>query len=121
MKILLIDDDSFFRNFYATKLTESGYQVDTAMDGEEGLFKMQQQKPDLILLDLIMPKKDGFEVLTVLNTNPILKSIPVMVFSTLGQEQDTQKAQQLGAKNFINKGYIDFNELVKKIEAFKSG
>lgn len=120
MKIIIIDDDVFFRNFYSTKLTELGYTTETAGDGEEAMIKMTTFIPDLILLDIIMPKKDGFTVLNELRLNPILNTIPVIVFSTLGQEPDIEKAKQLGAKDYINKSYFDFDSLSKKISSYLS-
>lgn len=115
MHILIIEDDSFFRKFYATKLQAVGYVVDTAVDGEEGLQKIGQLKPDVVLMDMIMPKKNGFEVLTSLGQDENLKKIPVIVFSSLNQEQDVAKAKQLGAADFINKTLLDFDALVNKL------
>ncbi|QQG40536.1 MAG: response regulator [Candidatus Levyibacteriota bacterium] len=119
MKILIAEDDAFFQKFYSTKLTEKDFEVITASDGEETLAKVLESKPDLILLDLIMPKKDGFEVLTALSKDAISKDIPVIVFSSLGQEQDVKRAKTLGAKDYINKGFYDFDSLVAKISMYK--
>jgi len=115
MKILLIEDDKFFQKFYFTKLQENKVEVEIAGDGEEGLMKMRSIKPDLILLDLIMPKMDGFGVLTARSQNKDFKKIPVIVFSTLGQEKDVAQAQKLGANGYINKGSFDFNSMVNTI------
>lgn len=116
MKILLIEDDNFFQKFYTNKLKEKGALVDVAGNGEEGLLKMKTINPDLVLLDLIMPKLDGFGVLTARSLDENLKKIPVIVFSTLGQEKDIQKAQSLGANGYINKGFFDFNSMVATIK-----
>ena len=115
MKLLLIEDDVFFRKFYVEKLRVKGFEVDEADDGEQGLEKVKSFKPDLIVLDLIMPKKDGFEVLKSMQNDTNLKKIPVLVFSTLGQETDVAKARKLGASDYVNKSLFDFNELVAKI------
>ena len=115
MKILIIEDDPFFRNYFSSKLRESGFLVETAVDGQEGLKKIKTIKPDLVLLDIIMPNKDGFEVLTTMNSNPTNNPIPVIVFSTLGQEDDVKKAINLGAKDYINKSFFDFNKILEKI------
>ena len=115
MKILLIEDDQFFRKFYAFKLAEQKFEIDQAGDGIEGMQKMITGKPNLILLDIIMPKKDGFEVLKEKSQNPAVKDIPVLVFSTLGQEQDVQKAKALGATDYVNKSFFDFEKLLEKI------
>ncbi len=117
MKILLIEDDTFFREFYAAKLKEEGMEIEVASDGEEGLDKAAKVKPDVILLDIIMPKKDGFEVLQAMSLNTTLKKIPVIVFSTLGQESDVEKAKKLGATDYINKSFFDFEGLKTKIQA----
>jgi len=115
MKILLIEDDKFFQKFYSTKLQENKVEVEIASDGEEGLIKMRSFNPDLVLLDLIMPKLDGFAVLTTRSQDASLKKIPVIVFSTLGQKKDVQNAQKLGANGYINKGSFDFNNMVTTI------
>ena len=115
MKVLLIEDDKFFRDFYAFKLQEKAIQVDVADNGEEGLIKISQNPPDLVLLDLIMPKKDGFEVLATMQQQGLTNTIPVLVFSTLGQEKDIEKARQLGARGYINKSFFDFDKLFNRI------
>ena len=115
MRILIIEDDKFFQKFYSAKLAERKVEVEIASDGEEGLIKMRDFKPDLILLDLIMPKMDGFAVLTTRAQDENLKKIAVIVFSTLGQEKDIETAQKLGANGYIKKGSFDFNSMVEKI------
>lgn len=115
MRLLLIEDDKFFHNFYARKLQEIGYTVEVASDGREGILKMRANKPDLVLLDLIMPVMDGFEVLTEKGKDVNLKAIPVLVFSTLGQEADIKRAKDLGATDYANKSFFDFDALKVKI------
>jgi len=96
-KILFIDDDNFLRKVYKSELTEQGYEVFLAADGEEGFKMAEEEDPDLIILDMIMPKKNGFEVLTELQDNPKTKNIPVVILSNLGQEDDVKKGLDLGA------------------------
>lgn len=115
MKVLLIEDDKFFQKFYSAKLREQNIEVDVASDGEEGLLKMQQFNPNVVLLDLIMPKKDGFSVLEARSLDEDLKKIPVIVFSTLGQEKDLEKAKNLGATDYIDKSFFNFDEMMVKI------
>lgn len=115
-KILLVEDDSFFEQFYAYKLKELGYEIAVAKNGEDGLQIMQQFLPNIVLLDLIMPIKDGFTVLAEKTTLPSIKNIPVIVFSTLGQEADIDRATKLGAVDFVNKSFFDFDKLVEKIK-----
>ncbi len=110
MKILLIDDDAFFRQLYSDKLRQKGAEVVTVGDGEDGLRKVSEFVPDIVLLDLIMPKKDGFEFLRSLTVQ-----VPVLVFSTLGQEKDIEEAMKLGAKGYVNKSFYDFDQLFATI------
>lgn len=118
MKIIIIEDDHFFQNFYSLKLKELGYVVEIANNGQEGIDKIKVFLPDLILLDLIMPVKDGFQVLTELKNDPLLSKLPVVVFSTLGQESDIKKAIALGAKDYINKSFFDFDVFIKRVVTY---
>ncbi len=114
MKVLIIEDDPFFQKFYSTKLVEKGCEVAVASDGEEGLEKLAAGKPDIVLLDLIMPKKDGFSVLQSLSGK---QHPPVLVFSTLGSEEDISSAMKTGAVGYINKGVSDFENSFAKISS----
>lgn len=118
MKVLLIEDDRFFQKFYSAKLREQNIEVEAASDGEEGLLKMHNVNPDVVILDLIMPKKDGFSVLHARQMDENLKKIPVIVFSTLGQEKDLEKAKNLGATDYINKSFFNFDEIMTKISQY---
>lgn len=118
MKILIAEDDGFYQKFYTNKLQEKGFETVLAVDGEDAILKILDSKPDLILLDIIMPKKDGFEVLAAMRGNPITQNIPVIVFSSLGQEDDVKKAKSLGATDYINKSFYDFDLLLSKIQAY---
>ncbi len=115
MNIILADDDTFFQKFYSSQLIARGFDITVAVDGADALLKMEEHKPDLLILDLIMPNKDGFEVLSELQKNPSLSKIPVLVFSTLGQEQDVKRAQDLGAKGYVNKSFFDLEALIAQI------
>lgn len=117
MTILLVEDDNFFQKFYSTKLRDNNITVEIASNGEEGLQKMREMHFDAVLLDLVMPKIDGFEVLRTMSSDPELKKLPVLVFSTLSQEGDIDKAKALGAKDYMNKTFFNFEELMKKINA----
>ena len=116
MNVLIVEDDVFFQKFYSTKLEEVGFKVDVASDGEQGIVKAETFKPDLIILDIIMPNKDGFDFLQDVAKDESLKKIPILVFSTLGQEQDVQKALKLGAIGYVNKTFFDFDKLKSRIE-----
>lgn len=115
MKLLIIEDDTFFQKFYSSKLKDDGFVVEIATDGEEGIALAMSFQPNIILLDIIMPKMDGFEVLKKLGSKGLLAKIPVLVFSTLGQEDDVKKALSLGASDFVNKSFFDYDKLKSTI------
>lgn len=116
-KILLVEDDLFFQKFYTSKLIESGYEVVSAVNGKEALSKLENESLKLVLLDLVMPEVDGFEVLRQRSLNDRWKSIPVIVFSTLGQDEDINRAKSLGANDYMNKTFYNINDLLNKIKA----
>jgi len=120
MNILIAEDDVFFQKFYKNELEQHGYQVQIASNGKEALAMIAKQKPDLMILDIIMPQKDGFEVLEELSQSGQISSIPVLIFSTLGQEKDVKQALDLGAKGFVNKSFFDFDSLLVKIKEVAS-
>src|SRR5688572_33132735 len=91
VKVLIVDDDAFLSGIYATKLELEGFQVVSARDGEEGLKAAMREKPDLILLDVLMPKLDGFEVLKRLKAEAEFKATPVIMLTNLGQKEDIEK------------------------------
>ena len=117
LTILLVEDDVFFQKICIDKLKEKSILVDFANNGEEAITHMAVKKYDCILLDIIMPKKNGFDVLQYAKENNIIPSTPIIVFSTLGQDENIQKALSMGALDFINKSNFDFNLLMTKIEA----
>jgi len=113
--ILIIEDDKFLRELIAKKLTDAGYDSSEAADGEEGLKKIKEEKPDLILLDLILPGIDGFEVLSRTREDPALTSIPVIILSNLGQKDDVERGLKLGAIDYLIKAHFTPNEIIEKI------
>jgi len=113
--ILIIEDDKFLRELIAKKLTDAGYGPSEAADGEEGLKKIKEEKPDLVLLDLILPGIDGFEVLSRTKEDPVLASIPVIILSNLGQKDDVEKGLKLGAIDYLIKAHFTPNEIIEKI------
>jgi DNA-binding response OmpR family regulator len=114
-KILIIEDEKVLLEVLEKKLTSQGYEVLVAKDGEEGLNKMKESKPDLILLDIIMPKKDGFEVLTEMNKNEALLEIPVIIISNSGQPVEIDRALRLGVKDYLIKTEFDPEEVINKV------
>lgn len=114
--ILLIEDDTFLAGMYVTKLTMEGFQAELATDGKMGLEKAKKSKPDLILLDILMPKMNGFEVLEQLKKDQNLKKIPVILLTNLGQKTDVLKGLELGAEDYLIKAHFMPSEVVEKIK-----
>jgi len=114
-KILIVEDDKFLRELIVRKLTNESYDVVQAVDGEQGLQKTKEEKPDLILLDLILPGIDGFEVLAQKKEDPFIASIPVIVLSNLGQKEDVDKGLSLGATDYLIKAHFTPGEIIEKV------
>ncbi len=115
-KILVIEDDKFLRELIAQKLLKEGYNISEAIDGEEGIKKVKEEKPDLVLLDLILPGIDGFEVLSQMRADSSLTSIPVIILSNLGQKEDVEKGLKLGAADYLIKAHFTPGEIIDKIK-----
>jgi DNA-binding response OmpR family regulator len=121
-KILVIEDDKFLRELIVQKLAREGYEVVEAIDGEEGVKKSSREFPDLILLDLILPGIDGFEVLSRIKRDERLRGVPVIILSNLGQKEDIEKGLNLGAVDYLIKAHFTPGEIIGKIRAIlKSG
>lgn len=116
MKIILVaEDDKFLANAYRIKLTKAGFEVHIARDGQEVLDTIKTVIPDLILLDLVMPVRDGFSTLEAIKSDAKLKTIPVIVSSNLGQKEDTDRALKLGAVDYFVKSDLALNTLIERI------
>jgi DNA-binding response OmpR family regulator len=114
--ILIIEDDKFLRELIAQKLLKENYEISEAVDGEEGIKKIREEKPDLILLDLILPGIDGFEVLSRMKDSEEISSIPVIILSNLGQKEDVERGLNLGAKDYLIKAHFTPGEIIEKIK-----
>ncbi|MBI2462918.1 MAG: response regulator [Candidatus Spechtbacteria bacterium] len=114
--VLVVEDDQFLRDLIVHKLIEEGFTVFEAIDGEEGLNKALNNKPQIILLDIILPGIDGFEVLRQLKQKKETENIPVIVLSNLGQEDDVERARALGAKDYLVKAQFTPAEIIEKIK-----
>ena len=114
--ILIIEDDKFLRELIVRKLNEEDFEVSEAVDGEEGIKKIIEEKPDLILLDLILPGIDGFEVLARMKKESALSSIPVIILSNLGQKDDVEKGLKMGAVDYLIKAHFTPGEIIEKIK-----
>lgn len=122
LKVLVVDDDDVLRNTYADVFKQAGWDVREAKDGLEGLDSANTETPDVIFSGIIMPKMDGFGMMEALARNVNTSKVPVVIFSHMGREEDRQKAQSLGARDFFVQGMITPFEIVKKIKAlFGSG
>lgn len=119
-KILLVEDDTFISGMYQTKLTMLGYTVRVAVDGESGWQELKKEIPDLLLLDIVLPRKDGFEILSDIRNDAQLKGLPVILLTNLGQKPDVQKGLELGADDYIIKAHFTPTEVVEKIEKMLS-
>ncbi len=117
-KVLIIEDDEQISRVYGIKLKQEGIETINAADGEEGLKKIISDKPDAVLLDLMLPGKDGFWVLEELSKKPQLKNIPVIVLSNLGQKTDQERAMKLGAKDYLVKADVSIKEVVERIKKY---
>jgi CheY-like chemotaxis protein len=116
-RILLAEDDRFLRKAAESALARRGYTVVTAVDGDEALARARDSAPELILLDLIMPGRNGFDVLHGLKSDAATKAIPVVVLSNLGQEGDVQRALALGAVAYCIKANLSLQGLLRQVES----
>lgn len=120
-KILLAEDDRPISNTLANKLKRHDFEVLQAPNGKEALKMIKTDKPDLVLLDLIMPIMDGFTVLENLKKENLIKKTPIIVFSNLGQKSDIEKVEALGVKNYLVKSDMSLNDVIGKINEVLSG
>ena len=116
-KILLVDDDRILAEMYRERLEIAGYNVEVSHNGESGLAKINHLKPDIIILDLMMPKLSGYEVLSTIKSDPDLKDTPVIVFSALMRDASRDKAMEIGANNYLIKSEVLPRQLIKKVNA----
>lgn len=115
-KVLIIDDDKTLSNMYKERLGMSGYEVIVSHNGETGLSRIHQEKPDIILLDLMIPKLDGYSVLATIKSDPEIKNIPVIILSALTRNTDKNEAAEVGADGYLVKSESMPYQVIKKIE-----
>lgn len=113
-KVLIVEDDGFYQKIYKKKFEISGFEVEVADDGEEGLAKMESFKPDIVFLDLMMPKMDGFEMITKIKASKIFKDIPVVALTNLSTADDANQILQKGAIEVLVKSNIEPSAVVAK-------
>lgn len=115
-KVLIIEDDPFLSEMYATKLAQENFEVELASDGKEALKKVAETKPDLVLLDIVLPKMDGFEVLQKIKKDPALRQVKVIALTNLGQKEEVDKGFAFGADDYIIKAHFTPSEVVNKVK-----
>ncbi|HCS78279.1 TPA: response regulator [Patescibacteria group bacterium] len=115
-KILFIEDDPLLVKIYSTRLSVDGYEVISAENGEDGLQIAETQAPDLIVLDIMMPRLDGFSVLEKLRQSEKTRNTPILVYSNLGQEDEIVRAKKMGATDFVIKANLSPTEMINKIK-----
>lgn len=114
-KILIIEDDSFISDMYRMKMESEGFDVKVAEDGQKGLEQINFEKPDLVLLDVVMPKMDGFTVLQTIKEDPEIQDVPVVLLTNLGQKDSVEKGLKLGALDYVIKAHFTPAEVVEKV------
>lgn len=118
IKVLIVEDDKFLAELISTKLDKEGYDIVLATDGESGVAKTKEERPDIILLDIMLPGMDGFEVLETMKKDEDVKvkETPVIILSNFGQEEKIEKGLSLGAKDYLVKANFTTSEIVDKIK-----
>lgn len=116
VSVLIVEDDKFLRDLMVEKLKKEGYKVTEAFDGDEGLRLIKEIKPTIVLLDLVLPGTDGFDVLKAVLDDNEVKSIPIIVLSNLGTREDIERAMSLGAKNFLVKAHFTPVEIIETVK-----
>ena len=114
--VALIEDDPLIAEMYTTKFTKEGFAIQHAVDGAAGLELVKKIQPDIILLDIIMPKMDGFQVLKQLRDDAAFAKTPVVMLTNLGQEEDVQKGRELGATDYFIKTNFTPAAIVDKVK-----
>lgn len=115
-KILLVEDDPFLVDIYTTKLKESGFFVESVSDGEMVIEKLNAINPDLVLLDIVLPKIDGWELLRMIRSDEKNKNLKIIILSNLGQREEVEKGVNLGAVKYLIKAYYSPSQVVKEIK-----
>jgi len=113
--ILLVEDDKFLRELLVRKLETVGFKISTAVDGNEALKKVKEELPELVLLDLVLPGVDGFDILKEIKEDSATSKIPVIILSNLGQREEVERGLKLGADDYLIKAHFTPDEIITKI------
>ena len=114
--ILLIEDDPFLIDIYTTKIKEAGFSVEVAEDGEKALRKIKEKIPDIILLDIVLPRVDGWEILKEMKEKKELKNSKIVILSNLGQKEEVEKGLKLGATKYLIKAHYTPSQVIEEIK-----
>ena len=114
-KVLIVEDDQLIFSILSRELSEAGFQVSNAFDGDQAIIVTKDERPDLVLLDVLLPRKSGFEVLQTLKSDSSLAQIPVIILSNLGQPDDIEKGRSLGAVDYLVKVEFEPKQIVSKV------
>ena len=115
-RVLLVEDDDFLRKICRTKMEREGFNVSVAINGKEALKKIIEGDPQIVLLDIILPIMDGFEVLKRVKEDPSKSSVPIIMLTNLGQESEIEKGFKLGAEDYIVKAHLTVGEIIEKVK-----
>ncbi|HBU06664.1 MAG TPA: response regulator [Candidatus Magasanikbacteria bacterium] len=115
ISVHLVEDDTFLANIYKTKFEMEGFKITHSENGEAGLNDIKKKKPDIVLLDILLPKMDGFVVLQEIKKDPDTKDIPVILLTNLGQKDDVEKGLEMGASDYLIKAHFKPSEVVEKV------
>ncbi len=114
--ILLVEDDPFLIDIYTTKLKEAGFSIKVAINGEEAIRKIKEKKPDLVILDIVLPQMDGWAILREIKSEPKFKNLKVIILSNLGQKEEVEKGMDLGAIKYLIKAHYTPSQVVEEIK-----
>ncbi len=114
--ILMVEDDSFLRNLYRDKLEKEGFSFIEASSGVEGMNKINSERPDLVILDILLPMRGGFDILEEMNETGLIIEVPVIILSNLRQDIDIEEGRRLGAKDYFIKSETNFSDLLERIK-----
>ena len=116
VNIMIVEDDNFLADIYKKKFEMEGFKVSTANNGEKALVDIKKKMPDLVLLDILLPKLDGFAVLEKVKSDPVVKNIPIILLTNLGQPDDVQRGLEKGATDYLIKTHFKPSEVVDKVK-----
>lgn len=117
-KILVIEDDKFLNKLYSDQLQREGFEVSMAISGDEGLSKVLSEKPDLVVLDIVLPHKNGFDILSEMKLHAVTKNIPVLILTNLGQDADIKTGLDLGAVGYLVKTDFSITKLGEEVRKY---